>query len=104
MAVGPVVPLAADGPHVGEELGRGRSIAEILAGMKQVAEGVKTAPVVMKVAAEAGYQMIDPGRYQNLTDDFSAQINAFKAAKGEASGSSAGSGAGSAKATPGLRG
>jgi branched-chain amino acid transport system substrate-binding protein len=27
-----------------------------------------------------GYQIIDPGRYQNLTDDFSAQINAFKSA------------------------
>lgn len=26
----------------------------------------------------AGYQLTDPGRYQNLTDDFSAQINAFK--------------------------
>ena len=25
-----------------------------------------------------GYALIDPGRYQNLSDDFSAQINAFK--------------------------
>jgi branched-chain amino acid transport system substrate-binding protein len=25
-----------------------------------------------------GYSLTDPGRYQNLTDDFSAQINAFK--------------------------
>ncbi len=31
----------------------------------------------------AGYQLTDPGRYQNLTDDFSAQINAFKAASAE---------------------
>ena len=30
--------------------------------------------------AAAGYNLTDPGRYQNLTDDFSAQINAFKAA------------------------
>ncbi|MFT4149437.1 MAG: ABC transporter substrate-binding protein [Paracoccaceae bacterium] len=30
--------------------------------------------------AKAGYKLTDPGRYQNLTDDFSAQINAFKAA------------------------
>lgn len=29
-------------------------------------------------AADAGYNLVDPGRYQNLTDDFSAQINAFK--------------------------
>ncbi|XWN30346.1 MAG: ABC transporter substrate-binding protein [Devosia sp.] len=30
------------------------------------------------VLAEKGYTLTDPGRYQNLTDDFSAQINAFK--------------------------
>jgi len=31
----------------------------------------------------AGYTIIDPGRYQNLTDDFSAQINAFKSGGAE---------------------
>lgn len=31
------------------------------------------------VLAKGGYSLNDPGRYQNLTDDFSAQINAFKA-------------------------
>jgi branched-chain amino acid transport system substrate-binding protein len=30
--------------------------------------------------AEAGYKLIDPGRYQPLTDDFSSQIAAFKEA------------------------
>lgn len=30
--------------------------------------------------AAQGYTLTDPGRYQNLNDDFSAQINAFKAA------------------------
>lgn len=30
------------------------------------------------VLGAQGYQLTDPGRYQNLTDDFSAQINAFK--------------------------
>ncbi|NJS37815.1 MAG: ABC transporter substrate-binding protein [Rhodobacteraceae bacterium] len=30
--------------------------------------------------AAQGYMLNDPGRYQNLNDDFSAQINAFKAA------------------------
>lgn len=29
-------------------------------------------------ARKAGYKLADPGRYQDLTDDFSAQINAFK--------------------------
>ncbi|MEM6381914.1 MAG: ABC transporter substrate-binding protein [Pseudomonadota bacterium] len=32
------------------------------------------------VLAEQGYTLTDTGRYQNLTDDFTAQINAFKSA------------------------
>ena len=32
---------------------------------------------------KGGYKLIDPGRYQNLTDDFSAQITAFKSANCE---------------------
>ena len=43
--------------HVGEELGRGKPIGDVLAGMKQVAEGVKAAPVIMKLAADAGVDM-----------------------------------------------
>ena len=35
------------------------------------------------VLDKLGYKLTDPGRYQNLTDDFSAQIAAFKAAKAE---------------------
>ena len=30
------------------------------------------------VLAEQGYTLIDPGRYQNLSQDFTSQINAFK--------------------------
>ncbi len=30
------------------------------------------------VLEKMGYALTDPGRYQNMTDDFSAQINAFK--------------------------
>jgi branched-chain amino acid transport system substrate-binding protein len=33
--------------------------------------------------AKAGYTLVDPGRYPNLSDDFSAQISAFKNAKVE---------------------
>lgn len=29
---------------------------------------------------KAGYKLVDPGRYQNMSDDFSAQISAFKQA------------------------
>jgi glycerol-3-phosphate dehydrogenase (NAD(P)+) len=43
--------------HVGEQLGRGVPMPEILAGMNQVAEGVKAASVVMKLAANVGIEM-----------------------------------------------
>ena len=35
------------------------------------------------VLEKGGYKLTDPGRYQNLTDNFSAQITAFKNAKCE---------------------
>ncbi|MDR6294481.1 branched-chain amino acid transport system substrate-binding protein [Inquilinus ginsengisoli] len=35
------------------------------------------------VLSKQGYKLTDPGRYQNLTDDFSAQISAFRAAEAE---------------------
>ena len=40
--------------HVGERLGRGETIEEVIAGMSQVAEGVATAPVVVELAEEVG--------------------------------------------------
>lgn len=43
--------------HVGEELGRGRTIEQVIEDMHMVAEGVKTAPVVMQLAAEHGVEM-----------------------------------------------
>ena len=42
---------------VGVELGRGRSIDEVLAGMDQVAEGVRSAPTVAALADEHGVFM-----------------------------------------------
>ena len=39
---------------VGEGLGRGQTIEEVLAGMTQVAEGVKATPVAVKLATEVG--------------------------------------------------
>ena len=35
------------------------------------------------VLRQGGYKLTDPGRYQNLTDNFSAQISAFKSANAE---------------------
>jgi glycerol-3-phosphate dehydrogenase (NAD(P)+) len=43
--------------HVGEQLGSGKSIDEIIASMNQVAEGVKAASVIMEFAREYGLNM-----------------------------------------------
>ena len=43
--------------HVGEELGSGKTVQEIVAGMNQVAEGVKAASVVMEFADKYGLHM-----------------------------------------------
>jgi glycerol-3-phosphate dehydrogenase (NAD(P)+) len=43
--------------HVGEELGSGKTIDEIIAAMNQVAEGVKAASVIMQFAEEYGIHM-----------------------------------------------
>ncbi len=42
---------------VGVELGRGRALSEILAGMRMVAEGVKTAPPLVDLARSLGVEM-----------------------------------------------
>jgi glycerol-3-phosphate dehydrogenase (NAD(P)+) len=43
--------------HVGEELGSGKSVQEIIAGMNQVAEGVKASSVIMEFAEKYGLHM-----------------------------------------------
>lgn len=43
--------------HVGVELGKGRPIEEIIAGMNMVAEGVKSAPTVIALAEQHGLDM-----------------------------------------------
>lgn len=43
--------------HVGEQLGQGRSMAEVVAGMRMVAEGVKTSRAVLDLAATVGVEM-----------------------------------------------
>ena len=42
---------------VGEELGKGRTLAEITAQLNEVAEGIKTARAVQKIADRAGLEM-----------------------------------------------
>lgn len=43
--------------HVGEQLGLGRTIDEVISDMNMVAEGVKTSRVVMELASEYGVEM-----------------------------------------------
>jgi len=43
--------------HVGEQLGRGKTVDEIIAEMNMVAEGVKTSKVVMEIADDLGVDM-----------------------------------------------
>lgn len=43
--------------HVGEQLGRGRTIDEVVAEMNMVAEGVKAAPVAVELARELDVEM-----------------------------------------------
>lgn len=43
--------------HVGEQLGTGKTVDEIIAAMNQVAEGVKAASVVMEFATKYGLNM-----------------------------------------------
>ena len=42
--------------HVGEQLGSGKTIEQIIEEMNQVAEGVKSARVVLDLAAELGVE------------------------------------------------
>jgi glycerol-3-phosphate dehydrogenase (NAD(P)+) len=43
--------------YVGEQLGKGRSLDEIIAGMNEVAEGIKTTLAVKQLADRAGLEM-----------------------------------------------
>lgn len=43
--------------YVGQELGRGRAVGDVLAGMREVAEGVKTTRAVHLLAARLGVEM-----------------------------------------------
>jgi len=42
---------------VGQELGRGRTLEEVLAGMREVAEGVRTTRAIRLLAARRGVEM-----------------------------------------------
>ncbi len=54
--------------HVGIELGRGRPLAEILAGMKMVAEGVRTTSVALALAEAHGIELPIVAKMQDVLE------------------------------------
>jgi glycerol-3-phosphate dehydrogenase (NAD(P)+) len=72
--------------HVGELIGQGIPLPEILAGMKQVAEGVKTASVVLKVAADVGVEMPIAREVDAVVNHGSTPERAYRGLLNEAPG------------------
>ena len=64
--------------HVGEQLGRGRTIAEITTEMKMVAEGVSTAKVVMELAASHGIEMPICAEISGVMDGSRTPMEAYR--------------------------
>ena len=64
--------------HVGEQLGKGRSIDEIIAEMNMVAEGVKTARVVMELAEEYGVDMPIAAQVASVVGGTAPAENAYR--------------------------
>jgi glycerol-3-phosphate dehydrogenase (NAD(P)+) len=63
---------------VGLELGRGRQLADILAGMTQVAEGVRTAGLVMELAARHQVEMPICGQINGVVTGRLTVADAFR--------------------------
>ena len=52
--------------HVGVELARGRTLKEVLAGMKMVAEGVRTTDAALALGARHGVELPIAGQVAEL--------------------------------------
>ena len=65
--------------HVGERLGRGEAISEIVASMDQVAEGVKSTPVVAALARSLGVDMPITEEVRAVIEDGRPAAAAYRA-------------------------
>lgn len=72
--------------HVGEELGRGRTIDEIIADMNMVAEGVKTSKVVMQLADRFGVDMPISEQVYHVVNEGRPASEAYRGLLGRAPG------------------
>lgn len=64
--------------NVGEQLGKGRPLAEILAEMNQVAEGIKTAPVAMALANRFDLDMPITAEIAGIVDGSISPNDAYR--------------------------
>ena len=64
--------------HVGEQLGRGKTIDEVIADMNMVAEGVKTSKVVMDIADELGVDMPIATQVKSVCHDGATAVEAYQ--------------------------
>ena len=74
---------------VGYELGKGRKIADILAGMRQVAEGVKSARTVLQLGEEYGVEMPIASEVNGVINEGRTAQDAFRGLLKRAAGSEA---------------
>jgi glycerol-3-phosphate dehydrogenase (NAD(P)+) len=63
--------------HVGEELGKGRTLDEIMGEMTMVAEGVKAARLVLELAERHGVQMPIASHIHDVIEGKETPIDAF---------------------------
>lgn len=78
--------------HVGTELAKGRSLDEVIADMRMVAEGVKTTPRVMKLAEQHGVSMPISQDVHDVLTGRKAAADVFKGLIRSAAGSEADAG------------
>jgi glycerol-3-phosphate dehydrogenase (NAD(P)+) len=64
--------------HVGEQLGKGVPLDEILAGMTMVAEGVKTAGLVMELADRYGADLPICSRINGVVSGELTVVDAYE--------------------------
>jgi glycerol-3-phosphate dehydrogenase (NAD(P)+) len=64
--------------HVGEQLGRGRRIDEVIAEMNMVAEGVKTAKVVLELGEEYGVDLPISSEVKAVCHDGATAADAYR--------------------------
>jgi glycerol-3-phosphate dehydrogenase (NAD(P)+) len=74
---------------VGFELGKGRKIADILAGMRQVAEGVKSAKTVLQLGEEYGVEMPIATEVNGVVNEGRTAQEAFRGLLRRAAGAEA---------------